>query len=162
MFRVVLLILVALSLNAGFYEEKPKPATQNCKVICEKCGFFVSQTNDYLDEYKASYENEDDFYIVMDDWIHYLFKTEDYLKVNGIEANLYGEDIKECPTLTFGEYSLEVSKIDSYFIFILYEKGKKPYVIQDIVLSEDEINTYFNITNPKYYKERKGEYYRSE
>lgn len=76
------------------------------------------------------------------------------IRVNEWEKTtiLFGDEIN---IEFFGDYPLEVSKIDSPFIFILYQKGKKPYVIQDILMSEDEINTYFNITNPKYYKRDK-------
>lgn len=159
MFKAILILaLITLHLNAGFYEEKFKPATQDCKVICEKCGFYVWQTEDYFKKLKASNENEDDFYIAMDDWVHYLYVTEKHLEVNGIGEKFYSSFVKtieKCPTLFFGDYPLEVGKIDSPFIFILYQKGKKPYVIQDIVMSEDEINAYFNLTNPKYYKRGK-------
>ncbi|TLD84110.1 hypothetical protein LS69_009990 [Helicobacter sp. MIT 05-5294] len=130
-------------------DEELKSAIQKCKVICDKCGFYVSQTGNYFDKLKALNENEDDYYTAMDDWVYYLYNTEEYLKVNGVNANFYASSVEKCPTLIFGDYSLEVSKIDSPFVFIIYQEGKMPHIIEDIVMSEYEINAYFNISKPK-------------
>ncbi|TLD80357.1 hypothetical protein LS70_009220 [Helicobacter sp. MIT 11-5569] len=141
--------MLAMLMLCAEEDEELKSATQKCKVICDKCGFYVSQTGNYFNKLKALNENEGDYYIAMDDWVYYLYKTEEYLRVNGINANFYASSAEKCPTLIFGNYSLEVSKIDSPFIFIIYQKGKKPHVVQNIVMSEDEINAYFNLSNPK-------------
>lgn len=127
-------------------------AHKDCRILCEKCGFYAIQTENYFKKLKISNNNEDDFYTAMDDWVYYLYSAEDYLRVNGIKTNFYAIHVEECETLTFQSYSLEISKIDSPYIFILYQKGKKPYKLMDISAPEDEINTYFNITNPKYPK----------
>lgn len=113
---------------------------------------YARQTESYFDKLKASSNSEDDFYTAMDDWAHYLYSAKDYLRTNGIKTNFYAIDVKECQTLIFQNYSLEINKIDSPYIFILYQKGKKPYKLMGISAPEDEINTYFNITNPKYPK----------
>lgn len=144
---------ITIGLYADFYDKEPKLAEQNCKVVCEKCGFYGEQTGDYYERLKASNDSNDSFYDGMEHWIDYLYNTMEYLDANKIDSNFYVFSVEKCPILTFETDSLEISKIDSPFIFILYQKGKSPYIIKDITMSEYEINAYFGITNPKYPKE---------
>lgn len=145
-FLVSVLILVNIYAKE---DSNPKLAIDTeCRVICEKCGFYVWQTDDYFKKLKASNENEDDYYSAMEHWMDYTYLTSEYLAANDIEAFFRNPKVEQCHALIFGTYTLEVSKIDSPFIFIIYQKGKKPHIIQDITIPEDEINSYFNITNP--------------
>lgn len=128
MFKAIL-ILIALNLNASFYDEVSKPAVQDCKVICDKCGFYIRQTKDYLEKLKTSYKEEDTYYVAMDDLINYLYNAKEYLYANGIEANFYSPPAERCPILTFDEDSLEVSKIDNPFY--LYPLSKRQETLCD-------------------------------
>ncbi|EEO24459.2 MULTISPECIES: hypothetical protein [Helicobacter] len=145
--------IVFISIICSLYGNDVEMVHKDCKILCKKCGFYARQTEGYFEKLKISNDNEDDFYTAMDDWAHYLYSARDYLRANGIKTNFYAVDVKECGILIFQNYSLEINKIDTPYIFILYQKGKKPYKLMDISAPEDEINTYFNITKPKYPKE---------
>lgn len=46
-------------------EDEPKPAVDDkCKVICEKCGFYIWPIQDYVENLTVSNENESDYYTV--------------------------------------------------------------------------------------------------
>ena len=142
--------IVFIGVIFSLYGNDIKNVHKDCRILCEKCGFYATQTENYFDKLKTSSNNEDDFYTAMDDWAHYLYSANEYLSANEIETNFYAIKVEECKTLIFQSHSLEISKIDSPYIFILYQKGKKPYKLKDIAMPENEINAYFNIINPKY------------
>lgn len=145
--------IVFISVIFSLYGNDIKIVHKDCRILCEKCGFYATQTESYFERLKISNNNENDFYTAMDDWTYYLDSVGNYLRANGIETNFYAIPIKECETLIFQGYSLQISKINSPYIFILYQKGKKPYKLMDIAAPEKEINEYFNISNPKYPRE---------
>lgn len=139
--------IVFVSVIFSLYGNDIKIVHKDCRILCEKCGFYATQTEGYFKNLKLSSNDEDDFYTAMDDWAYYLDSVGNYLRANGIETNFYAIPVEECKALTFQSYSLEISKIDSPYIFIFYQKGKKPHKLIDILAPEDEINAYFNITS---------------
>ena len=118
-------------------------------VDCDKCVIGVGFTSDEVERFKKE-KGEDDFYVLADDANYYSYVLMKYLEANGIEykhvSRLESPHIK----LVFPNASIDIKKLNWLYEYYLYQKGKKPYRLKDIAMPENEINAYFNITNPKY------------
>lgn len=132
--KILISLFMVLSLQA---QDKPTYPT----VECEQCAILVTNS---IEEYKKTFENEDSFYSSIEHTWDYLYTTEKYLELQGIQIKRFPSTNK----IFVGKYPIDNPKED-YFQFILYKKGKAPYIIQDIVMPEDEINKYFELKNPK-------------
>ncbi|WP_245945866.1 hypothetical protein [Helicobacter didelphidarum] len=141
-----LIITLILLLNLYGIDEL-KSAHKNCEISCDKCGFYITQSSHYFEEIKK--QNEEDYFVMMDDFTNYLYSTKLYLQKNSIDSAFKSLSINECPILQFGNFSLEISNIQSPYIFIIYQKDKTPEILQDIGMPEEQINKYFNLKNPK-------------
>ncbi|MBD5165204.1 MAG: hypothetical protein HDT10_05205 [Helicobacter sp.] len=117
-------------------------------VNCNQCIIGIGWTEVEIELIKKRM-GEDNFYIVADDANYYSYKLREYIKANGIEYKHISRLEEDYTRVIFPNAVIEIKdrEKDSIMVYYMYEKGKKPYVIQDIVMPEDEINAYFNITN---------------
>ena len=118
-------------------------------VDCDKCVIRIFATGDEIDRFKKEW-GEDDFYVIADDAHWYASMLDDYLEANGIETKYISRDKVNYTKLVFPNESIDITRLDSLYNFYLYQKGKKPKELKDTVVFEDEVNAYFEITNPKY------------
>ncbi|SQC36454.1 Uncharacterised protein [Helicobacter fennelliae] len=117
------------------------------KVECQKCVISISLSDRELEEIHKRYKNEDDINSVASDINYYTYIIESYAEEFNIK--IIPLDSNEYSNLIFVDKKITIDGRS----FWLYQKGKKPYKLMDISAPQDEINTYFNITNPKYPKE---------
>ncbi|MGX3010133.1 hypothetical protein ACWIUD_01020 [Helicobacter sp. 23-1044] len=134
--------------SANLDKSAPKDSHIDFIVDCDKCVIRVFATNYEIDRFKKEW-GEDDFYVIADDAHWYADMLDEYLKANGIETKYISQDRVNYTKLVFPNESIDIARLDSLYEFYLYQKGKKPKELQDIVVFEDEINEYFGITNPK-------------
>ncbi len=116
------------------------------RVNCESCIIVFSLGDKTIEKLKREMGKED-FYIMADDINHDRYSVSNYVEANNIEF-IYIKDSDIFDTLIFGNQKIY---IESYFGYWIYKKGKIAKYFPDI--SENEINTYFNIKNPKYPKQ---------
>ncbi len=124
-----------------------------CHVFCKKrCGFDLMDSGNWFKRLKAEYQNDEETYsALIDDMVNYIYNTHEYLQANRIDnvlndtLKIKGLFMQDCPLIKFDRYTLDISKINAPYVYVLYEKGKKPYLIKDITLSEEEIDAYFKI-----------------
>ena len=119
-------------------------------IDCDKCVIAVSFTEEEVERFKKE-KGEDNFYDAADDANYYDYRLMEYLQANGIEAKHISRLETPYTKLVFANEIIDV-RLHWIYEYYLYQKGKKPHKLMDIVAPQDEINTYFNITNPKYPK----------
>lgn len=134
--------------SANLDKSAQKDSLKDFIVDCDKCVIQVGFTDDEIDRFKKEW-GEDDFYVIADDANHYAYTLDKYLEANGIKTEYISRDKVNYTKLVFPNDSIDIAS-DSLYKSYLYQKGKKPKRLQDTVMFEDEINAYFEITNPKY------------
>lgn len=100
------------------------PEEKDFVVDCDKCVIEVSFTEEEVERFKKEM-GEDNFYDTVDDANYYSYTLRKYLEVNGIESK-------------------HISRLETPYTKLIF-----PYVSDP----QEQINAYFNITNPKYPKE---------
>lgn len=119
-------------------------------VNCDKCVIEIGRNNAELELLKKAM-GEDNFYDAADDANWYSYKLVEYIEANGIEFKHISRLEVDYKKVIFPNATIEIKeRKGNIYEFFMYEKGKKPTIIQDFVMPQDEINAYFNITNPKY------------
>ena len=121
-------------------------------VNCDKCVIEISFTDEEVEQFKKE-KGEDGFYVAADDANYYAYTLRKYLEANDIESKHISRLETHYTKLVFPNESIDIARLHWVYEYYLYQKGKKPYKLMDISAPQDEINTYFNITNPKYPKE---------
>ena len=121
-------------------------------VNCDKCVIEVGFTDKEVEYFKKEM-GEESFYILADDANYYSYTLKKYLEANGIEIKYVSRLETHYTKLIFSNESIDIANLKWLYEYYLYQKGKKPHKLIDIVAPEDEINDYFNIANPKYPKE---------
>ncbi|EEQ62579.1 hypothetical protein HPMG_00036 [Helicobacter pullorum MIT 98-5489] len=121
-------------------------------VNCDKCVIEVGFTDKEVEYFKKKM-GEESFYILADDANYYSYTLKKYLEANGIEIKYVSRLETHYTKLIFSNESIDIANLKWLYEYYLYQKGKKPHKLIDIVAPEDEINDYFNIANPKYPKE---------
>lgn len=119
-------------------------------IDCDKCVIAVSFTEEEVERFKKE-KGEDNFYDAADDANYYDYMLMEYLQANGIETKHISRLETPYTKLVFTNEIIDIN-LHWIYEYYLYQKGKKPYKLINIATPEDEINTYFNITNPKYPK----------
>lgn len=135
---ITILFVSALSL-CSFVQAK------GFRASCERCIIVFSLGDKMIEKLKQEM-GEEDFYVMADDINHDRYSVSNYVEANNIEF-IYIKDSDIFDTLLFANQKIH---IESYFGYWIYKKGKIAKYFPDI--SEDEINKYFNISNPKYPK----------
>lgn len=110
-------------------------------VDCKQCIVTMVLGDKIIEEIKQEM-GEEDFYVMADDRNHDIYVTSTYAKANGIDFIYVNSDAFD--VLVFADQKVQ---IQNYFGYWIYKKGKEAQYFPDI--PEDEINSYFNITNPK-------------
>lgn len=139
MHNFIIILFVSILSFCSFTQAK------DFRVNCENCIIVFSLGNKTIDKLKQEM-GEEDFYVMADDINHDRYSVSNYAQANNIEF-IYIKDSDVFDTLIVGN---QKRHIESYFGYWIYKKGKNAKYFPDI--SQDEINKYFNITNPKYPK----------
>ena len=121
-------------------------------VNCDKCVIEIGFSDEEAERFKKEM-GEEDFYVAADDANYYAYTLSKYLETNGIEFKHVARLDSHRTKLVFPNESINIANLKWLYEYYLYQKGKKPYKLMDISAPEDEINKYFNISNPKYPKE---------
>lgn len=110
-------------------------------VDCKQCIMTMQLGDKTIQELKREM-GEENFYVMADDMRHDIYETSNYITTNNIDFIYIDSDIFD--VLVFANQRIQ---IQNYFGYWIYKEGKEAQYFPDI--SQDEINTYFNIANPK-------------
>lgn len=143
-----IIVFSVLLLSFGYANPKEKDFV----VDCDKCVIEVSFTEEEVERFKKEM-GEDNFYDAADDANYYSYTLRKYLKVNGIESKHISRLETPYTKLVFPNESIDIARLHWIYEYYLYQKGKKPEKLKYLSDPQEQINAYFNITNPKYPKE---------
>ncbi len=121
-------------------------------VNCDKCVIEVGFTDEEVEHFKKEM-GEENFYTLADDANYYAYTLQKYLEANSLKLKHISRLETHYTKIIFPNANIDIAKIDWLYKYYLYQNGKKPHKLMDIVAPQNEINEYFNITHPKYPKE---------
>ncbi|EMZ38470.1 hypothetical protein [Helicobacter bilis] len=121
-------------------------------VDCDKCVIEVIFTDEEVEHFKKEM-GEENFYTLADDANYYAYALREYLKSNSLKIKHISRLDTHYARLIFPNANIDITKLKWLYEYYLYQKGKKPHKLMNIATPQNEINEYFNITNPKYPKE---------
>lgn len=110
-------------------------------VDCDKCVIEVGATQEEIERFKR--EKGDGFYDAADDANYYAYKLSEYLRANHIDYKYVSRIQTHYTKLIFPNASIDITRLHWLSEYYLYQKGKKPQKLMDIVAPDSEINAYF-------------------